>query len=85
MKEQGSVHRELYYWYIEYTEHIKNQYSQFITDWTYNYYYDGTKLKNDERTICKYLLEKNIKIGDPYSQAGKFYIQAYLKRIKESK
>jgi hypothetical protein len=84
MGNNGAVHRELYVWYVEHTNRIANEVKDFVVPWTYGFYYDGTKVEKIHRKICKKLLEIKKEVGDPYSESGKFYIQAHIGVLKKS-
>jgi hypothetical protein len=79
MGSLGKVHRELYAWYVNHTDRIQKNIRQFISPWTYGVFYDGKKILPAHRAICKKLVELKIKFGNPYSEAGKYFIDAHIK------
>jgi hypothetical protein len=84
MNSFGRVHRELYVWYIRLTDDIAKTMEQFITKWTFGFFSDGSPVTVAHRSVCKKLLDLKVNIGDPYSQSGRYYIEALIKKAKSN-
>jgi hypothetical protein len=83
MKDYGKIHKELYLWYLDFINKIGENCKEYVKNWTYGLFNDGSSITKNHRFISKKLIESKIDISNPYSAAGKFYLDAYLEKIKK--